>query len=112
MVKYSHSLDDVFSALSDGTRREMIQRLTTGPKTVSQLAEHYEMSMPAISKHIQVLERVGLVTTRKTGRIRQCVLIAAPLEEAADWIGTYRKFWEQRLDALDKFLADQEEESK
>jgi len=105
MVKYNDSeLDRVFHALSDTTRRAILARLTTGDVQVSELAEPFEMSLPAISKHLNVLEKAGLLHRHKDGRIRRCELQAEPLEGASDWIKYYQQFWEARLDSLAEYL--------
>jgi len=105
MVKYNDSeLDKVFHALSDTTRRAILARLTTGDVQVSELAEPFEMSLPAISKHLNVLEKAGLLHRHKDGRIRRCELKAEPLESASDWIKYYQQFWETRLDSLAEYL--------
>ncbi len=104
MVKYIQDrLDATFSALSDPTRRAILSRLATRERTVSELARPFDVSLPAISKHLRVLERAGLLVQEKDGRIRRCQLSAKPLHDANQWIGRYRRFWEesfQRLDAL------------
>ena len=105
MVKYGDSqLDKVFHALSDSTRRAILARLTTGDALVTEIAEPFDMSLPAISKHLGVLEGAGLLVRHKDGRIRRCELNAAPLENASDWIRYYREFWETQLDSLSSFL--------
>lgn len=105
MVKYRDSeLDQVFHALSDTTRRAILARLANGDVQVSELAEPFEMSLPAISKHLTVLEKAGLLHRHKDGRIRRCQLIAEPLENAADWIKFYQQFWEVKLDSLATYL--------
>ena len=107
MVKYSDSeLNKVFHALSDTTRRAILARLADGDQVVTELAEPFEMSLPAISKHISVLEKAGLLHRHKDGRIRRCQLNAGPLENAADWIKYYRQFWEARLDSLAEYLEN------
>ena len=95
----------VFSALADPTRRAILTRLSAGDATVSQLAEPFDMSMPAISKHLKVLERAGLVSRGRDAQWRPVQLAAAPLETAAAWIDQYRDFWGDRFDALDTHLA-------
>lgn len=102
----SQQLDETFFALSDPTRREMLSRMADGEMTVAQLADPFEMSAPAISKHLRVLEKAGLLEQQKDGRIRRCRLIAAPLKDAAQWVEQYRQFWEDRLDSLDQYLAE------
>lgn len=105
MVKYDDSqLDRVFNALSDSTRRAILARLSTGEALVTEIAEPFDMSLPAISKHLGVLEKAGLLQRHKDGRIRRCELNAAPLEAASDWIHFYRGFWEAQLDSLTSFL--------
>jgi len=105
MVKYSESeLDRVFHALSDSTRRAILARLASGNAVVSELAEPFDMSLPAISKHLGVLEKAGLLQRHKDGRIRRCELVAGPLETAADWIRFYKQFWDAQLDSLTDFL--------
>ncbi len=114
MVNYSAALDTTFSALADPTRRAILARLADFPETsVSDLARPFAMSLPAISKHVRVLEGAGLLSRRKQGRVHHCRLVGAPLESANRWIDRYRRFWEQRLDALEHYLREsQEEEGK
>jgi DNA-binding transcriptional ArsR family regulator len=102
-------LDHVFSALSDGTRREVVERLLAGPATVSELAEPFGMSLPGFMKHLRVLEEAGLVTRQKEGRVVRCELAPQPMQEAAMWLSHYRKFWNSRLDALGRYLYHEEE---
>lgn len=97
-------LDMVFHALADSTRRAILMRLANGDAVVSELAEPFDMSLPAISKHLGVLEKAGLLQRHKNGRIRRCELTAGPLETAADWIKFYRQFWESQLDSLADYL--------
>ena len=104
MVTNSRQLDSVFGALSDATRRAILEELARGERTVGELAEPFEISRPAISKHLRVLERAGLVQRTPEGRISRCSLDAEPLREAADWVEHYRAFWEGRLDALARYL--------
>ncbi len=105
MVKYSHDqLDAVFGALSDNTRRMILARLASGDALVTELAEPFAISLPAISKHLRVLEKAGLIRRDKDGRVRHCRLQAAPLQEAADWIEQYRQFWDSRMDSLAEYL--------
>ncbi len=107
MVKYSvDELNRVFAALADPTRRAILGRLAAeGELPVTALAAPFAMSLPAVSKHLRVLERAGLLTQERDGRVRRCQLVAQPLAAAADWIETYRQFWEARLDALADYLA-------
>jgi DNA-binding transcriptional ArsR family regulator len=99
-------LDGIFAALADPTRRGILARLRAGEASVSTLAEPFGMSLPAVSKHLRVLERAGLVRHRKSGRVRTCRLVAAPLERADTWLAQYRIFWERRFDALDAHLRE------
>jgi DNA-binding transcriptional ArsR family regulator len=100
MVKYSLRLDAVFAALADPTRRAILARLARGDVAVTELARPFRVSLPAVSKHLRVLERTGLLTQQRRGRVRRCRLRAAPIRAAADWIDRYRRFWTARLDGL------------
>ena len=112
MVKYTRSLDATFQALADPTRRAIIVALSRGQASVTELARPYRMSLPAVMKHLRVLERAGLVTQKKRGRTRHCRLAPRPLQQAEAWISQYRAFWEGQLDALDRYLtAEKTEES-
>lgn len=105
MVKYDDvELDAVFHALADSTRRAILARLATGDAVVTELAEPFDMSLPAISKHLTVLEKAGLLQRHKDGRIRRCELTAEPLESASEWIGFYKRFWNAQLDSLAHYL--------
>jgi DNA-binding transcriptional ArsR family regulator len=107
MVNYpAKSLDAIFSALSDSTRRAILARLSEGDLTVGELAEPFDMSLPAVSKHLRVLERAGLLIQEKDGRIRRCHLNAEPLQGAAQWIAHYRQFWEEQFAQLAAFLEE------
>jgi len=107
MVNYSSAqLDPVFSALSDATRRAILVRLINGEATVTEVAKPFGTSLPAISKHIKILEEAGLVERRKDGRIHHLRLVAAPLKDAAQWLDQYHWFWEAQLDSLEKFLKE------
>jgi len=97
-------LSSTFAALADPTRRAILARLATGESSVTQLAEPFEMSMPAISKHLKVLERAGLVARGREAQWRPCRIEAKPLKQAADWISHYEKFWTESLDRLDDYL--------
>ncbi len=97
-------LDGVFHALSDPTRRAVLQRLTRGTATVTELAAPFRTSLPAVSKHLRVLERAGLLRREVRGREHHCTLDARALEGAAEWIAFYRRFWTARLDALEALL--------
>jgi DNA-binding transcriptional ArsR family regulator len=105
MVNYkSGLLDTTFSALADPTRRAILEQLARGECSVTELASPFNVSLPAISKHLRVLERAGLLAREKYGRVHRCCLAADPLKEAVDWIARYRHFWETQLDALDRYL--------
>ncbi len=104
------TLDEVFAALSDPIRRDIIARLTLGPCSVSRLGAPFPVSAPAISKHLAVLERCGLIARWKVGRVHHCRLIADPLERAGVWIEQHRTFWERQFEALAEYL-DREENS-
>jgi DNA-binding transcriptional ArsR family regulator len=97
-------LSSTFAALADPTRRAILARLASGEASVTQLAEPFEMSMPAISKHLKVLERARLITRGREAQWRPCRLEAAPLKDIAEWIEHYRQFWEQSFDRLDDYL--------
>ncbi len=103
MVRYSR-LDRTFSAVADPTRRHILERLGRGPATISELAEPFDISLPGLLKHIRILEEADLVITEKVGRTRQCRLGSEDLGEAAEWIHTYRRRWESRLDRLGSYL--------
>lgn len=111
MVTNHPRLDRVFGALADGTRRQILARLSEGDTTVGELARPFSISRPAISKHLRVLERAGLVRRTRDGRISRCGLDAAPLKDAADWVERYREFWKGQLDALSNYLERKEEHS-
>jgi DNA-binding transcriptional ArsR family regulator len=111
-MRFSNSLNTTFSALSDPTRRAILHRLANGERTVTELAEPFDVSLPAISKHLRVLEGAGLLVQEKEGRIRRCQLSATPLKEAARWIGHYRRFWEESFDRLDKYLVELQKKEK
>lgn len=100
-------LDRVFQALADPGRRLMVERLSRGPATVSELAEPLAMSLAAVLQHVQVLEASGLVRSRKTGRSRTCSIETATLRSAEQWIADRRSLWERRLDRLGKYLEEQ-----
>jgi len=98
-------LSTTFAALADPTRRAILARLAGGETSVTALAEPFAMSLPAVTKHLKVLERAGLVTRGRQAQWRPCKLDAAPLQQASDWVAQYRQFWEQGLDRLDAYLA-------
>lgn len=107
MVKYqAKTLDSTFAALADPTRRAILERLSAGDSSVTALAEPFDVSLPAISKQLRVLERAGLLVQQKNGRVRRCILEAQPMKEAVEWIARYRRFWEDRLDSLASYLED------
>ncbi len=96
----------VFSALADPTRRGILARLATGSATVTELAEPYDMSLAAVSKHLKVLEGAGLISRGKDAQFRPCKLEAAPLKDIDGWLQSYRRFWEESLDQLEVYLAE------
>ena len=105
MVKCSpRLLNRTFGALADPTRRRILEHLANGDRSVTDLARPYRMSLPAVSKHLRVLERAGLIRRRRCGRVHQLKLEAKPMEDAQQWIERYRRFWEQNLDRLDDYL--------
>ena len=104
------SLDAIFSALSDPTRRAIVVRLAEGDASVSELAAPFQVSLPAVTKHLAVLERAGLLEHQKQGRVRRCRLVAAPMKVADDWLSTYRVFWDRRLDSLADHVKTAKEE--
>ena len=105
MVNYP-ALDTVFSALSDPTRRAILERLAAGEASVTELAEPFadEMSFPAISRHLRVLESAGLIRREKQGRVHRLQLRPAPLKDAAQWLAYYRQFWDEQFDSLANYL--------
>lgn len=105
-------LSIVFAALADPTRRAILERLTVGVSSVNELARPFQMSLPAISKHLKVLERAGLITRSREAQVRPCKLEAAPLREAAGWVEHYRQFWEQGFDRLEDYLKDIQTQDK
>lgn len=105
-------LSNTFGALADPTRRAILARLTTGQATVTELAQPFEMTMPAISKHLKVLERAGLIARGRDAQWRPCQLDAGPLKEVADWVEHYRHYWEEKFDRLDEYLLELKEKEK
>jgi DNA-binding transcriptional ArsR family regulator len=103
-VVQSQVLDRTFSALSDPTRRRLLERLSGGPASISELARPTGLSLPGVLKHVRILEDARLVTTRKQGRTRECRLAPGDLDQAQDWIATYRERWDERFDRLDALL--------
>lgn len=99
-------LTETFAALADPTRRAILARLASGEASVTELARPFEMSMPAISKHLKVLERARLIARGRDAQYRPCRLEAAPLKAASEWIGTYHRFWEESFDRLDEYLLE------
>ena len=99
-------LSATFSALADPTRRAILARLASGEISVTKLAEPFEMSMPAISKHLKVLERAGLIARSREAQWRPCRLEAGPLKDVSDWVEKYRQFWEESFDRLDAYLIE------
>ena len=99
-------LSTTFAALADPTRRAILGRLVSGEASVTELAEPFAMSLPAVSKHLKVLARAGLITRSREAQWRPCRLEAGPLKDAADWLEHYRRFWEQSFARLDEYLAE------
>jgi DNA-binding transcriptional ArsR family regulator len=112
MLNQSATLDLAFHALADPSRRSMVDRLTRGPASVSELAQPLAMSLPAVVQHLQVLEASGLVRSEKAGRVRTCRIEPIALGTAERWISERRTSWERRLDRLGEYLAEHPEESK
>jgi DNA-binding transcriptional ArsR family regulator len=107
MVKCSPQLlDRTFAALADPTRRRILEHLAQGERCVTDLARPYSMSLPAVSKHLRVLEKAGLVCRRRRGRVHSLKLQAAPMKQAVQWIEEYRRFWEDSFDRLDEYLKE------
>jgi DNA-binding transcriptional ArsR family regulator len=104
----SQVLDRTFSALSDPTRRDILDVLARGPASISELAEPIGISLPGVLKHVRVLEEAKLVTTSKQGRRRECRLAPGDMEEVTDWIDHYRRLWERRLDRLEAYVERQQ----
>ena len=102
----SDQLSNTFAALADPTRRAILARLALGDASVNALAEPFKMTLPAVTKHLKVLQRAGLISQSRHAQWRPCKLEAAPMLEVSDYIEKYRQFWEQRLDQLDSFLKD------
>ncbi|HEY5053667.1 MAG TPA: metalloregulator ArsR/SmtB family transcription factor [Solirubrobacterales bacterium] len=112
MLNQSATLDPVFHALSDSTRRGMVNRLTLGPASVSELAQPFEMTLSAVVQHLTVLEGSGLVLSEKVGRVRTCRIEPAALRTVEDWVAERRAEWEHRLDRLADYLADNDKQDK
>jgi DNA-binding transcriptional ArsR family regulator len=112
MLNYQQPLDHVFQALADPTRRGMIARLSRGPASVSELAEPFDMSLPAVVQHLQVLESCGLVKSEKVGRVRTCRIEPMALTSAEEWLQSQRASWEARLDRLGEYLKELQAKEK
>jgi DNA-binding transcriptional ArsR family regulator len=108
----SDHLSTVFAALADPTRRAILARLAAGETSVGELAKPFKISAPAVTKHLKVLERAGLITRGREAQWRPCRLEATPLSEVADWVEHYRRFWEQSLDRLDDYLQQLQSKEK
>ena len=108
----SDSISSTFAALADPTRRAILARLALGETSVTDLAEPFAMSMPAVSKHLRVLERAGLIARGREAQWRPCKLKAEPLRQAAGWLDEYRRFWEESFDRLDEYLQQVQAEQK
>ena len=109
MVEYvaaADHLSTIFGALADPTRRAILTRLISGEASVTELAEPFDMSMPAVSKHLKVLQRAGLITQSRNAQWRPCRLESARLKEASEWVGEYRRFWDESFQRLDDVLQD------
>ncbi|MEE9256415.1 MAG: metalloregulator ArsR/SmtB family transcription factor [bacterium] len=104
------TLDRTFSALADPTRRAILSRLAGGESSVGELAAPFNMSLPAVSKHLRVLENAGLLRRKKDGRVHRCHLNPGAMKEASDWLGFYRRFWEAQFDSLENYLNQIPEE--
>lgn len=107
-----NQLSVTFAALADPTRRAILAHLAKGEASVTELAQPFEMSLPAISKHLKVLERAGLITRSREAQWRPCRLEAEPLKEASNWIEQYRQFWEQSFDRLEEYLQELQSDQK
>jgi DNA-binding transcriptional ArsR family regulator len=105
-------LDRAFAALADRTRRAILARLALGEASVTELAEPFRMTLPAVSKHLKVLERAGLITRTREAQWRYCRLDPAPLKQVADWVGDYKRFWEESYERLDEYLEDLKRKSE
>jgi DNA-binding transcriptional ArsR family regulator len=111
-MESDHRLNDTFAALADPTRRAILARLAAGEAGVMELARPFAMSQPAISKHLKVLERAGLVSRSRRGQSRPCRLQAAPLREVARWAERYRRYWEHSFGRLDRYLGQLQRQEK
>ena len=106
MAVTAERLDSTFAALADPTRRAILARLSSGEASVTELAAPFEMTLPAVSKHLKVLERAGLIARSRDAQWRPCRLKADPLREVSDWVGRYRQFWDESFDRLDDYLRE------
>jgi DNA-binding transcriptional ArsR family regulator len=106
------NLNATFAALADPTRRAILARLTSGEASVTELAKPFDMSLPAISKHLKVLERARLIARSREAQWRPCRLEASPLKNVADWVEHYRRFWEESFDRLDNYLLELQKKEK
>ncbi len=111
-IKSTEHLNATFAALSDPTRRAILARLAAGESSVGELAAPFKMSLPAVSKHLKVLERAGLIVRGREAQWRPCRLQAAPLKDAAEWIEHYRQFWEESFDRLEDYLRELQKKEK
>lgn len=109
MPATAHTIDTVFRALSDPTRRRVLERLGRSPATVSELAAPFDMALPSFVQHLSVLEKSGLVSSRKKGRVRTYTLVPRRMKAAEDWLSRQRALWERRLDQLDEYLLEMKE---
>lgn len=105
-MRVADRLSLVFAALADPTRRAILSRLSDGEHSVTELAAPFTISMPAVTRHLKVLEKAGLIERRREAQWRPCTLSAAPLKDAADWVDQYRRFWEASFDRLDAYLQE------
>ena len=115
MANYQMAVDNLsvtLSALSDPTRRAILERLARGEATVTELAEPFELSLPAVSKHLKVLRRAGLITQGRAAQWRPCRIEATPLREVSEWVEQYRRLWGQCLDRLDDYLRELQDEER
>lgn len=111
-MSHADRLDSTFAALADPTRRAILARLSLGEASVTELAEPFEMSLPAVSKHLKVLEHAGLVARGREAQWRPCRLDAGPLKEIDDWLERYRRFWEESFERLDEYLKELQKKEK
>ena len=109
MVEYALNLDNIFASLADGTRRDILSRITLGEMTVGEIAKPYNMSLAAVSKHLKVLERACLIIKQRKGKEQVVSLSPLALKEAGDYIKFYTSFWENNLEMLDKYLTEGQE---